>query len=183
MPRSLRQPPMTNGTRSLTHTVSLAPRPPSPSRLSPLELVGVLATSVADVSARLLSVPCGGTSSPLPSPLCLPPDRRVHAGGPALVLCTLSRVMSSCRPSQFLLWLWVSLVSRGGIGAVPGAASCSASLRSLWSSTLVARLLWHALPRMIWWPSHLAKRSHGCWLCCSWTSSSCSSVRRLLVVS
>ena len=167
VPRSLRPTPMTNGTRSLTHTVSLAPRPPSPSRLSPLELVGVLATSVADVSARLLSVPCGGTSSPLPSPLCLPPDRRVHAGGPALVLCTLSRVMSSCRPSQFLLWLWVSLVSRGGIGAVPGAASCSASLRSLWSSTLVARLPWHALPRLVWWPSHLAKRSHSCWACCS----------------
>ena len=181
--RSLRPTPMTNGTRSLTHTVSLAPRPPSPSRLSPLELVGVLATSVADVSARLPSVPCGGTSSPLPSPLCLPPDRRVHAGGPALVLRTLSRVMSSCRPSQLLLWLWVSLVLRGGIGAVPGAASCSASLRPLWSSTLAARLLWHALPRLVWWPSHLAKRSHSCWACCSWTSSSCSSVRRLLVVS
>ena len=27
----------------------------------------------------------------------------------------------------------------------------------------VARLLWHALPRLVWWPSHLAKRSHGCW--------------------
>ena len=46
--------------------------------------------------------------------------------------------------------------------------------------TLVARLLWHALPRLVWWPSHLAKRSHDCWACCSWTSSSCSSVRRLL---
>ena len=127
--------------------------------------------------------PCGGTSSPLPLPLCLPPDRRVHAGGPALVLCTLSRVMSSCRPSRSLLWLWVSLVLRGGIGAVPGTAPRSASLRSLWSSTRVARLLWHALPRLVWWPSHLAKRSHSCWACCSWTSSSCSSVRRLLVVS
>ena len=183
VPRSLRPTPMTNGTRSLTHTVSLAPRPPSPSRLSPLELVGVLATSVADVSARLPSVPCGGTSSPLPSPLCLPPDRRVHAGGPALVLCALSRVMSSCRPLQFLLWLWVSPVLRGSIGAVSGAASRSASLCSLWSSTLVARLLWHALPRLVWWPPYLAKRSHSRWACCSWTSSSCSSVRRLLVVS
>ena len=25
-------------------------------------------------------------------------------------------------------------------------------------------------------PSHLAKRSHGCWACCSWTSPSCSSM-------
>ena len=62
VPRSLRPPPTANGTRSLTHTVPLAPRPPSPSRLSPLELVGVLETSVADVSARLPSAPCGGTT-------------------------------------------------------------------------------------------------------------------------
>ena len=141
--------------------ISLRPRP---------------ATSVADDSARLPSAPCGGTSSPLL-------DRCVHAGGPALVLCTLSWVLSSCRPSRSLLWLRVSLVLRGGIGAVPGTAPRSASLRSLWGSTRVARLLWHALPRLVWWPSHLAKRSHGCWARCSWTSSSCSSVRRLLVVS
>ena len=64
-----------------------------------------------------------------------------------------------------------------------GTAPRSASLRSLWSSTRVDRLLWQAFPRLVWWPSHMAKRSHGCWACCSWTSSSCSSVRRLLVVS
>ena len=44
MPRSLRPTPMPIGTLSLTHAVSrrllVAPRPPSPSRLSPLELVG-----------------------------------------------------------------------------------------------------------------------------------------------
>ena len=181
--RSLRPTPTTNGTRSLTHTVSLAPRLPSPSRLSPLELVGVLATSVADVSARLPSAPCGGTSSSLPLPLCPPPGRCVHAGGPALALCTLSWVLSSYRPSRSLLWLWASPALRDGFGAVPGAAPRSASLRSLWSSPRIARLLWHALPRLAWWPSYLAKRSHGCWACCSWTSPSCSSVRRLLVVS
>ena len=172
VPRSRRPTPTTNGTRSLTHTVSLAPRPPSPSRLSPLEPVGVLATSVADDSARPPSPPCGGTSRPLPLPVCPPPGRCVHAGGPAPALCTLSWVL-----------LWASLVLRDGFGAVPGTAPRSASLRSLWSSTRVARLLWHALPRLVWWPSHLAKRSHGCWACCSWTSPSCSSVRRLLVVS
>ena len=183
VPRSVRPTPTTNVTRSLTHTVSLAPRPPSPSRLLPLELVGVLATSVADDSARLPSAPCGGTSSPLPLPVCPPPGRCVHAGGPALALCTLSWVLSSCRSSRSLLWLWASLVLRDGFGAVPGTAPRSASFRSLWSSTRVARLLWHALPRLVWWPSHLAKRSHGCWACCCWTSPSCSSVRRLLVVS
>ena len=54
---------MTNGTLSLTHTASprllVAPRPPSPSRPTPLVLVGVLATSVAVVSAKPPSAPCG----------------------------------------------------------------------------------------------------------------------------
>ena len=163
--RSLRPTLTTNGTRSLTHTVSLAPRLPLPSRLPPLELVGVLATSVADDSARLPSAPCGGTSSPLPLPVCPPPGRCVHAGGLALALCTLSWVLSSYRPSRSLLWLWASLALRDGFGAVPGAAPRSVSLRSLWSSPRVARLLWRALPGLAWWPSHLAKRSHGCWAC------------------
>ena len=105
------------------------------------------------------ALPCGGTSSPLPLPVCPPPGRCVHAGGPALALCTLSWVLSSCRPSRSLLWLWASLVLRDGFGVVPGTAPRSASLRSLWSFTRVARLLWHALPRLVWWPSHLAKRS------------------------
>ena len=163
--RSLRPTLTTNGTRSLTHTVSLALRLPLPSRLPPLELVGVLATSVADDSARLPSAPCGGTSSPLPLPVCPPLGRCVHAGGLALVLCTLSWVLSSYRPSRSLLWLWASLALRDGFGVVPGAAPRSVSLRSLWSSPRVARLLWRALPGLAWWPSHLAKRSHGCWAC------------------
>ena len=96
MPRSLRPTPMTNGTRSLTHTASLEPRPPSPSRLTPLELVGVPATSVAAVSAKPPSAPCGGTFSSLLLSLCVLPVQRGHAGGFALGPCTLSRVMSSC---------------------------------------------------------------------------------------
>ena len=74
----------------------------------------------------------------------------------------------------------MSLVLRGGIGAVPGTASRSASLRSLWSSTWVARLLWHALPRLVsltWRSAHtvagpaapgphpLAHRCGDCWWC------------------
>ena len=165
--RSLRPILTTNGTRSLTHTVSLALRLPLPSRLPLLELVGVLVISVADDSARLLSAPCGGTSSPLPLPVCPPHGRRVHAGGLALVLCTLSWVLSSYRPSRSLLWLWASLAQRAGFGVVLGAAPCSVSLRSLWSSPRVARLLWRALPGLVWWPFHLAKRSHGCWARCS----------------
>ena len=69
-PRSLRPTPMTNGTHSSTHTASphllVAPRPPSPSRPKPLELVGVLATSVAVFSAKPPSAPCGGTFESLP---------------------------------------------------------------------------------------------------------------------
>ena len=163
--RSLRPTLTTNGTRSLTHTVSLAPRLPLPSRLPPLELVGVIATSVADDSARLPSAPCGGTSSPLPLPVCPPHGRCGHAGGLALALCTLSWVLSSYRPSRSLLWLWASLALRDGSGVVPGAAPRSVFLRSLLSSPRVARLLWRALPGLAWWPSHLAKRSHGCWAC------------------
>ena len=69
-PRSLRPTPMTNGTHSSTHTASphllVAPRPPSPSRPMPLELVGVLATSVVVVSAKPQGAPCGGTFELLP---------------------------------------------------------------------------------------------------------------------
>ena len=95
VPRSLRPTPMTNGTRSLTHTASLAPRPPSPSRPTPLELVGVPAT-IAAVSAKPPSAPCGGTFSSLLLSHCVLLVQRGHAGGFALGPCTLSRVMSSC---------------------------------------------------------------------------------------
>ena len=91
---------MTNGTRSLTHTASphllVAPRPPSPSRPTPLELVGVLATSVAVGSAKPPSAPCGGTFDASPSAALRASDRRGFAGGFALGTCMLSRVMSSC---------------------------------------------------------------------------------------
>ena len=91
--RSLRPTPMTNGTRSLTHTVSLAPRPPSPSRLLPLELVGVLATSVADVSARQPSAPCGEIFNTL---ACFLPAWRRWLRVFVLGMCTLPRVMWKC---------------------------------------------------------------------------------------
>ena len=100
VPRSLRPTPMTNGTHSLTHTASPhlleAPRPPSPSRPTPLELVGVLATSAAAVSAKPPSAPCGGTSSLLLLPLRVLPVWRGNAGGLALGTCMLSRVTSFC---------------------------------------------------------------------------------------
>ena len=93
---SPRPTPTTNGTRSLTRTASLAPRPPSPSRPLPLELVGVLATSVADVSARQLSAPCGGTFDVLPSAASRAFLWRGFAGGFALGTCMFLRVMSIC---------------------------------------------------------------------------------------
>ena len=74
MLRRLRPTPMTIGTLSLTHTASsrllVAPRPPSPSRPTPLELVGVLATSVAVASAKQPSAPCGGKFDVLSPVLC-----------------------------------------------------------------------------------------------------------------
>ena len=84
MPRSLRPTPTTNGTLSLTHTAS------------PLELVGVLATSVAAVSAKPPSAPCGGTFDLLLLSLRVLPVWRGYAGGFALGTCMLSRVMSTC---------------------------------------------------------------------------------------
>ena len=100
VPRSPRPTPMTNGTRSLTHTASphllVAPRPPSPSRPTPLELVGVLATSVAVGSAKPPSAPCGGTFDAFPSAASRASDRRGFAGGFVLGTCMLSRVMSIC---------------------------------------------------------------------------------------
>ena len=95
--RSLRPTPMTNGTRFLTHTVLLAPRPPSPSRLLPLELVGVLATSVADVSARQPSAPCGEIFNTLSPVFCVfSAGVASLAAGFVLGMCTLPRVMWKC---------------------------------------------------------------------------------------
>ena len=56
-------------------------------------------------------------------------------------------------------------------------------LRSLWSSPRVARLLWRALPGLAWWPSHLDEALTRLLGLPLRTLPSCSSVRRLLVVS
>ena len=97
MLRSLRPTPMTNGMHSLTHTVSLAPRPPSPNRPLPLELVGVLATSVADVSARQPSAPCGEIFNILSPVLCaFSAGAASLAAGFVLGMRTLPRVMGKC---------------------------------------------------------------------------------------
>ena len=95
--RSPRPTPMTSGTRSLTHTVSLAPRPPSPSRPLPLELVGVLATSVADVSARQPSAPCGEIFNTLSPMSCVfSAGVALLAAGFVLGMRTLPRVFWRC---------------------------------------------------------------------------------------
>ena len=98
VPRSPRPIPMPIGTLSLTHTVSprllVAPRPPSPSRLSPLELVGVLATSVAVASAKPPSAPCGGIFNVLSPVLCaFSAGVASLAVGFVLGTCTRPRVM------------------------------------------------------------------------------------------
>ena len=148
-------------------------------RLPPLELVGVLATSVADDSARLPSAPCGGTSSPLPLPVCPPPGRCVHAGGLALALCTLSWVLSSYRPSSFSsvalgvsgtarrLWCgsWCSSPFGFLVLSVEFSAGCSAPL---------ARTSGLAGGPLTWRSAHTVAGPAAPDL------TSCSSVRRLL---
>ena len=107
------------GTLSSTHTASprllVAPRPPSPSRPTPLVLVGVLATSVAVASAKPPSAPCGGKSDVLSSMLC------ASSAGVALLIvglvlgtCTLPRVIQRtwwtmsfpAFPAQDVGFLW-----------------------------------------------------------------------------
>ena len=69
------------GMPSSTHTASprlpMSLQPPSPSRPTPLELVGALATSAAVACAKPPSAPCGATSK---RPRCVS-----HATWPALV--------------------------------------------------------------------------------------------------
>ena len=131
-PRSLRPTPMTNGTHSSTHTASphllVAPRPPSPSRPKPLELVGVLATSVAVVSAKPPSAPCGGTFELLPLLL------RVFLPGVASLVGSFwarACFRGSCRivgPRGLLLRLLGSMRALSSvIGAGFGVAHSSAS--------------------------------------------------------
>ena len=151
--RSLRPTLTTNGTRSLMHTVSLAPRPPSPSRLLPLELVGVLATSVADVSARQPSAPCGEIFDTLfPVSCVFSAGVASLAAGIVLGMCTFPRVMWKCPwtrsfPAVLVqvlgLFFWYSrrwLAREGRL----------ATLRTWWSSTSAS-----TFPEIVyvWWSS------------------------------
>ena len=189
VPRSLRPTPMTNGTHSLTHMASphllVAPRPPSPSRLTPLELVGVLATSVAAVSAKPPSAPCGGTFE-----LLLLPLRVLPFGVASLVGSLWARACfrGSCRivgPCGLLLRLLGLRALSGVAGAGSGVAISSVSLKTWRSPTCVTLLPGYVFARQgsSWWSPSLAKRLHRCRICCSWTSLSCSWVWRLQVVS
>ena len=97
--------PMMAGTLSSTLTASprllVAPRPPSPSRPTPLELVGVLATSVAVASAKPPSAPCGGKFDVLSPVLCaFSAGVASLAVGFVLDTSTLLRVMGKC------WWTW-----------------------------------------------------------------------------
>ena len=178
MLRSLRPTPMTNGTRSLTHTVSLAPRPPSPSRLLPLELVGVLATSVADVSARQPSAPCGEIFNTLSPVSCVfSAGVASLAAGFVLGMCTLPRVMWKCPwtrsfPAVLVqdlgLFFWCSRrwLGRGGL------LGNSEDLVELNKCFYVPRNCLRVV-ELFMVASLLAKGFHRCRLCCSWTSPPC----------
>ena len=182
MPRSLRPTPTTNGTHSLTHTASpnllVAPRPPSPSRPTPLGLVGVLATSVVVVSAKPPSAPCGGTFDLFPLLFCalLPGAASLFVGSSwarahfrgscgSVGRCgSLLRLLSST-------WALSSVVDVGS-----GVANSSASLK-MWRSPTSATLLpgnGCARQSSSWWSSSLAKGLHRRRICCSWTSLPCS---------
>ena len=126
VPRSLRPTPTTNGTLSLTHMASHrllgAPRPPSPSRPTPLVLVGVLATSDAVVSAKLPSAPCGGKFDFLPLLSCALPS------GAALLFEGL---------------LWVRAHFRGSCGSAARHGPFLRLLSSTWALSSVVE--WHTV--------------------------------------
>ena len=152
---------------------------------TPLELVGVLATSVAVGSAKPPSAPCGGTVDVFPSAASRASVWRGFAGGFALGTCMLSRVTSNC-------WSLRSSPAAPGFGALSGVvgagfgvAISSASLETWRSPTSATPLPGYCFARQgsSWWSPSLAKRLHRCRICCSWTSLSCSWVWRLLVVS
>ena len=143
--RSLRPTPTTNGTHSSTHTASphllVAPRPPSPSRPKPLELVCVLATSVVVVSAKPPSAPCGGTFDLLPLLFCA-----LLPGAAPLVGSFWARAhfrgscgsVGRCGPLLRLLYSTRALSSVVGAGS--GVANSSASLK-IWRGPTSAILL------------------------------------------
>ena len=126
----LRPTPMMTGTLSSMHVASprlpVALRPPSPSRPTPLELVGAPATSAAAVCARPPSALCGGRSDVL-SP----------------VLCALSAgVASSCGFVCFsvgagLLFRWRREANFGGLLRFLPPVLCGARL-----SLRVGSVLW-----------------------------------------
>ena len=174
VPRSPRPTLMTNGTRSLTHTASphllVAPRPPSPSRLTPLELVGVLATSVAVGSAKPPSAPCGGTFDASPSAALGASDRRGFAGGFALGTCMLSRVMSSCWSlwsSSAASWYGGSLWRHRRWRWCGNQFGFSGNLEKLHTPLRFPGYVF-ARQGSSWWSPSLAKRLHRCRICCSW---------------
>ena len=126
----LRPTPMMTGTLFSMHMASprhpVALRPPSPSRPTPLELVGAPATSAAAVCARPPSALCGGRSDVL-SP----------------VLCALSAgVASSCGFVCFsvgagLLFRWRREADFGGLLRFLPPVLCGARL-----SLRVGSVLW-----------------------------------------
>ena len=165
----------------------MAPRPPSPSRPTPLVLVGVLATSVVVVSAKPPSAPCGGTFDLFP-----------------LLFCALL----SGAASLFVGSSWARAHFRGSCGSVgrwrssPAApeqhvGSFQRPRRWLWRGKQLGFsenveepneryfASWNGCARQSssWWSSSLAKGLHRRRTCCSWTSLPCSRVWRLQVVS
>ena len=189
--RSLRPTPMTNGMLSLTHTASprllVAPRPPSPSRPTPLVLVGVLATSVAVVSAKPPSAPCGGTFD------LFPPVSFAFSPGAASLIVGLSWVRAHFRGScgsvggcgLFLRLRSSTWALSGAVGAGSGTADSSATLKMRRSPTSAILSPGNGCRRQSssWWSSSLAKGLHSRRTRRSWTSLLCSRVWRLQVVS
>ena len=161
--------------------------PPSPSRPSPLVLVGVLATSVAAVSAKPPSAPCGGTFDLLPLLFCalLPGAASLFVGS----FWARAHFRGSCgsvgRCAPLLRLLSSTWALSSVVGAGSGVANSSASLK-IWRSPTSAILLpgnGCARQSSSWWSSSLAKGLHRRRICCSWTSLPYSWVWRLQVVS
>ena len=182
--RSLRPTPTTNGTLSLTHTAShrllVAPRPPSPSRPSPLVLVGVLATSVAVVSAKPPSAPCGGTFDLVPLPSCaLSPGAASLFDG---LLWVRAHFRGSCgsvgRYGPLLRLPSSSRALSSVVDAGSGTANSSATLKMRRSPTSAILIPGngHARQSSSRWSSSLAKGLHRRRTRCSWTSFLCSRV-------
>ena len=172
--RSLRPTPMTSGTLSLTHTAS--PR----FLVAPLVLVGVLATSVAVVSAKPPSAPCGGTFDLFPPVSC------AFSPGAASPIVGLSWVRAHFRGScgsvggcgPFLRLRSSTWALSGAVGAGSGTAISSATLKMRRSPTSAILFPGNGCARLSssWWSSSLAKGLHRRRTRRSWTSLLCSRV-------